>query len=723
VRRAALRSTAFCTLAFWTWAGTAAADEPTVRECISANETAQDFRQAGRLGEARKKLALCVSASCPGPVRKDCARRLGEVDAAMPTLVMEVTDDAGHDLDAVRVRSDGQPFADRLDGTPIAIDPGEHRFTFEAAGIATAEKTILVHERDKGRHERISLSPATVRPANAASTSALPNAAVAPAVGGQANAPSQHRIGATSARGTGMPTFALVALGVGAAGWVVGIAAGIAGDSKHAALEGECQANGDCPPTAQPDIDGFHSLKTASTVGYIVGFVAIAGGVSPLADGTSWPRAGHVGAPLGGAARGGADGHFLMMHARISLGSSVAAVLAISVTGCPQVASDDWRIAQDDGSLGSEVGDTSTLPEAADASSPIDALGANNADATLGESGSPDSSDAGCMSPGTDANCGACGYACVGARHCMSGRCTPAWLPMSTVNAPGARTTQGAVVGGRLVVAGGYVACSGALATAAAYDSVTDMWTALPDLNTGRSQHTVVSSGTSVFAFGGLTDCANGGTQVPTLEEWTPGDLAWTTVTASNAPAGRYDHESAWTGSTLFVYGGASGTLSYVTSGAVYDPILNVWSDASCALPGCARNAASVFVDQGVVRLWGGSNGGTVTGDLSYSSSDGGWNVWTPPAAFPVGILPIMGNPADDGRRIYLPSGGGEFNLDVVIYDRQTQTATTDTATSVATLSPAGATGWTGAEVVLWSGAGTNGPTTAGGRYQPPAPP
>ncbi len=223
--------------------------------------------------------------------------------------------------------------------------------------------------------------------------------------------------------------------------------------------------------------------------------------------------------------------------------------------------------------------------------------------------------------------------------------------------------------------------------------------------------------------FGGLTDCANRGTQVPApaaLEEWSPGDAAWTTSTASNPLAGRYDHESIWTGSALFVYGGASGTQSWVTSGGVYDPILNSWSDASCTLAAteCDRNAASTIVGQGFVRIWDGSNGDTVNGGVSYSIGDGGWNTWTVPAGFPVGLS----NLADDGRRIYFMSGGGALNLDVVIYDRQTQTTITDTTTSIPNLSAEGAIGWTGAEVILWSGAGTNGPTTAGGRYQPPAP-
>src|SRR5450432_2123164 len=129
--------------------------EPTKQQCVDANDAAQDLRQSGKLRQARERLALCASASCPAIVREDCAQRLGEVDAAMPTIVFEAKDAAGNALPAVAVTMDGQPFAEKLDGKPLQLDPGEHRFVFNAQGLPSTEKTLVVREGDKARHEHV----------------------------------------------------------------------------------------------------------------------------------------------------------------------------------------------------------------------------------------------------------------------------------------------------------------------------------------------------------------------------------------------------------------------------------------------------------------------------------------------------------------------------------------------------------------------------------------
>jgi hypothetical protein len=73
----------FVAFAMLFFASPAAADAPTKQECVAANEAAQDLRRAGKLREAREKLAVCLDEGCPKAVRDDCAQRRDEVDKAM----------------------------------------------------------------------------------------------------------------------------------------------------------------------------------------------------------------------------------------------------------------------------------------------------------------------------------------------------------------------------------------------------------------------------------------------------------------------------------------------------------------------------------------------------------------------------------------------------------------------------------------------------------------
>jgi len=242
-------------------ASSALAAEPTKDECIAANETAQHLRQEGRLLEARAQLVLCVATSCPGPLLEDCAQRLTEIDAVMPSIVFEVKDGAGNDVTGVKVAVDGKPEVARLDGRPIALDPGEHHFVFKAESGATSERTLVVREGEKDRRERIVLG-----------------IAAAPVAMESGAAPNVERPSFALDR---IPTVAYVAAGVGVVGLAIGIGTGVAATSKHSVLEGEgCPSNGGmCPPSAsQTDLDSFHSLKTWSTVGYIIGAAGIVGG-------------------------------------------------------------------------------------------------------------------------------------------------------------------------------------------------------------------------------------------------------------------------------------------------------------------------------------------------------------------------------------------------------------------------------------------------------------
>jgi hypothetical protein len=147
----------------------ARADEPTKEQCMSANEAAQSLRQSGKLEAARAQLLTCVAKSCSAAVRDDCNERLDELTKAVPTIVFTAKGAGGADLVAVRVTVDGAVLAERLDGTALSVEPGEHTFEFTTEGFAPMSKKLVVREGVKARQEAIdfaaSADPGAVRTA------------------------------------------------------------------------------------------------------------------------------------------------------------------------------------------------------------------------------------------------------------------------------------------------------------------------------------------------------------------------------------------------------------------------------------------------------------------------------------------------------------------------------------------------------------------------------
>jgi hypothetical protein len=146
-------------------ASTHASADVSKDECVDANAKAQPLRREGKLDAARRQLRICIDKQCPGIVREDCAARLDEIEHAQPTIVFEVKDKAGNDVRAVKIRVDGQPLADTLDGTALAVDPGAHQFTFEVAAHTPVSVSLLLRIGDKARHERVVLAEVAPPPA------------------------------------------------------------------------------------------------------------------------------------------------------------------------------------------------------------------------------------------------------------------------------------------------------------------------------------------------------------------------------------------------------------------------------------------------------------------------------------------------------------------------------------------------------------------------------
>lgn len=121
------------------------------KACVAAHEEAQSLRTQKKLHAAREKFVACARSECPTVVRKECVEQLALVEKNAPTVALEARDDDGNDTTAVKVFVDGAVFAERLTGTAMNIEPGEHTFKFERADGKTIEQKVLVVEGEKNR--------------------------------------------------------------------------------------------------------------------------------------------------------------------------------------------------------------------------------------------------------------------------------------------------------------------------------------------------------------------------------------------------------------------------------------------------------------------------------------------------------------------------------------------------------------------------------------------
>jgi hypothetical protein len=224
-----------------------------VASCINASESALGLREQGHLRASLEKLAVCADSACPAEVRSECARRVDEVRAALPTLILATKDGAGNDVVDVKVTLDGAPLGRALEGRAIALDPGEHTFTFSAAARPVVEKKLVIHEAEKDRRETVVIPMATA-------AAPLP-------------APPPPPSWSTSR------TLAVIAAGVGVIGVGVGAGLGLAAKSSQSSEKSACPAAGCADHTqAVSDYNSAHEAGVASTVAFAAGAAFIAAG-------------------------------------------------------------------------------------------------------------------------------------------------------------------------------------------------------------------------------------------------------------------------------------------------------------------------------------------------------------------------------------------------------------------------------------------------------------
>jgi hypothetical protein len=289
-------------------ASPARADEPTKEMCVLASEQAQTLRDEGKLKSARAQLVTCSSSSCPGVVRRDCEKWLTEVDAAQPTVVVGARDPRGNDVPGTHVSLDGVPFADRLDGRPLPVDPGEHVFHYDAPGVLSLDQRAVIRVGEKNRMLTVVLSPtashATVAPPPPAAASPAMSPPSAATSSTDATTPARDEPAPSGGSHVPAGTWVFGGLGVVALGSFAYF--GISGKNDVSNLRSTC-----APNCAQSDVDSAHTKLVVADVSLGVGVVAL--GVATwilLANHSDSPPVQAAVIPLPGGAAGALGARF-----------------------------------------------------------------------------------------------------------------------------------------------------------------------------------------------------------------------------------------------------------------------------------------------------------------------------------------------------------------------------------------------------------------------------
>lgn len=152
------------------------------------------------------------------------------------------------------------------------------------------------------------------------------------------------------------------------------------------------------------------------------------------------------------------------------------------------------------------------------------------------------------------------------------------WHTLSTVGDPSARYHHTALwTGGEMLVWGGVDSSGGAVNSGSRYDPATDSWTSIATqaAPTNRLWHAAVWDGRGMIVWGGNATLSSSNA-VNTGGRYDPLTNSWTATATVACPSNRWGTAAVWTGSTMIVWGGTSGS-STLKSGGRYDPQADSW--------------------------------------------------------------------------------------------------------------------------------------------------
>jgi len=238
-----------------------------------------------------------------------------------------------------------------------------------------------------------------------------------------------------------------------------------------------------------------------------------------------------------------------------------------------------------------------------------------------------------CVNPDTDPkNCGGCGIDCGLGRTCNSGKCDPSWVPTAAAGGPSARShaAYAALTNpGRVFVWGGQTSSGDELSTGAIYDVSTNSWSPVAADSSTPSKRVLAAAawtGDSVFVWGGgsaSADYADGAL-------YNPSTNGWKSVTTTGAPSARRAPSVTWTGSRVLLWGGFDKANQPVGGVHLYDPLTDVWTAASTTNAPSPRLDSTAGWNGTDLFLYGGQQGNTDLDEmLGYDVSTDTWSVLT----------------------------------------------------------------------------------------------
>ncbi len=244
---------------------------------------ARSLVKLGRLVEAAEAYVRTtrtpLESDSPKPFREAVQQaytELGKLRPRIPQLKIVVKGLKKDDGD-LTVRMDGKRVAAALIGVAGPADPGKHMLAAKTESGATATATITLSAGDNKSIE-LDLEHSHASAANVGKAKPKPPAKPAQK---PVMPPSESDHG--TKHGPMQRTLGFVGLGVGAAGLGVGVVTGLMATSRYNSAKNECPAHR-CVTgsTGAQDLDAFRSLRTVSTIGYVVGGVGVAAGVALL---------------------------------------------------------------------------------------------------------------------------------------------------------------------------------------------------------------------------------------------------------------------------------------------------------------------------------------------------------------------------------------------------------------------------------------------------------